>query len=299
MALARLAHFLAKSPEERWVTVRYFFRYGLSRSPYFPLRTRFRATPSETVYFWWSYLPLGFCPDRTFGEYWGDDMGELRFLWRFLRPGDTFLDVGAHHGIYSILAAKRLAGHGRVLAFEPSPRERRRMDLHVRMNRLPIVSVEPYAIGSNNGREGLFVVVSDFTTMNSLRHPALEGAVERVPVETRRLDDYLGQKNLDRLDLLKVDIEGGELELFRGAEDCLQRLRPLVICEVLDRVTAPWGYRAHEIVSLLEAKGYAWFEFQDDGTLRTHQLQADYPEVRNYLAVPREKVHAVQPWVTP
>lgn len=297
MALARLAHFLGKSPAERWVTVRYLFRYGLSRFPYFPLRTRFRASSTETIYFWWSYVPLGFCADRSFGEYWGDDTGELRFLWQFLRPGDSFFDIGAHHGVFSVIAAKRLAGEGRVAAFEPSPREQRRIELHVRLNGLSNVTVEPYAIGSKNGREELFVVVSDFTTMNSLRQPELEGAVEKVSVETHRLDDYIAQQKLDRLDLLKVDIEGGEFELLRGAEDCFQRLRPLLICEVLDPVTAPWGYRACKIVSLLQTKGYAWFEFREDGTLRAHELRAEYPEVRNYLSVPREKLHAVQAWV--
>jgi FkbM family methyltransferase len=298
-ALVRLARFLRKSPTERRVTVRYFARRGLSKLPYVPLRVRIPMPPDKPLFFWWSYVASEFRPERTLSEYWCGDVGELRFLWRFLRPGQVFLDLGAHHGVYSILAAKKLGNTGRVVAFEPSVRERRRLNLHLKLNRITTVSVEPYAVGSHNGKDRLFVVVSGFNSMNSLQLPHLDGTVAEVSIETRRLDDYITEKKMARLDLVKIDIEGGELQALRGAQDTLRRFRPLVVCEVLDWVTAPWGYPARAIVSHLAEIGYDWFQFREDGSLETHRPRQGYPEVKNYLAVPREKLEAVREWVRP
>ena len=63
------------------------------------------------------------------------ETAELAFVDRFLRPGMTVLDVGAHHGLYTLLASKRVGKHGRVISFEPSPREGRALRLHLLLNR--------------------------------------------------------------------------------------------------------------------------------------------------------------------
>lgn len=300
MALGqRLMRFVRKSSQARRVTIRYFARRGLSRVSFLPVRVWIRMSPSEVIHLWWSSLPAEYQPDRALREYWGKDVGELRFLWQFLRPGQTFVDVGAHHGIYSIYASKKLRNQGRVIAFEPSPRERRRLNLHLKMNGISSVTVEPYAAGARNGWERLFVVQSGFTTMNSLRSPALDSVFKEIQVETRGLDEYVKERNLTELDLLKIDTEGAELEVLAGAQSTLQRFRPVIICEVLDWVTKPWGYPAREIVSHLASQAYYWFEFRPDGTLQSHIPEAEYPAVKNYLAVPREKLNLVQNWVMP
>jgi len=298
MVLERVRRFLEKSPEQKWLTARFFTVVALSKLPYAPHRVRLSVPPSETIFFWWSYVAASFQSQRGISDYWGDDIGELRFLWRILRPGMTFLDVGAYHGIYTVVAAKRLGRGGKIVAFEPSARERRRLKVHLQLNRLPRVAVEPYALSSQNEKRSFYRVVSGPVSMNSLRHPAVQEPVEEVPVTTVRLDDYLKQEQMEQIDLAKIDTEGGELELFAGAQDMLSRLRPMVICEVLDFVTRPWGYPAREIIAQLREYDYEWFEFRQDGSLFAHQPKEEYPEVRNYLAVPREKLSTIREWVT-
>ena len=99
-----------------------------------------KMSPSDEIQFWWSYVVPYFDATRGFFDYWGHDLGDLRFLWRNLKPGIVFLDIGAHHGIYSIVAAKKLGTNGTVVAFEPSSREYRRLRLHLRLNRLQFSS---------------------------------------------------------------------------------------------------------------------------------------------------------------
>jgi FkbM family methyltransferase len=276
--------------------VRFFARKALSKLPYAPIRTGFTLAPGEPFHFWWSYVPMADHADRTLWEYWGDDLGELRFLWQFLTPGDVFFDVGAYHGIFSLVASKRLGRQGRIVAFEPSERERRRFELHMRWNGISGISLEPYAASSTSEPLRFFTVTSGFTTMNSLKRPPIDDPLREITVEAVSLDRYLEERKIARLDLMKIDVEGGEIEAFRGAAHMLEAIRPVVICEVLDWVARSWGHAAREVVSFLEERGYEWFDFRDDGTICGHEPRDKYPDARNYLAVPREKLAFVERW---
>jgi len=293
ISLRRVHSFLEKTPEQRWTTARFFATMWLARLSYAPHRVRLAVAPEERVHFWWSYFPASFSPDRGAFDYWGEDIGDLRFLWKYLRPGMTFLDIGAHHGVYSVIAAKKLGSSGRVVAFEPSPRERERLLVHLRHNGAKSVTVEPLALAEEEGKASFTIVVKGFTTMNSLRPPPINHPTEQVTVDTTTVDSYFESRQIDRVDLVKIDTEGGELAVFRGASKLLSQFRPVIVCEVLDLVTRAWGYRATEIVKALEAYGYQWFETLADGRLVRHRNRGEYPDTKNYVAVPSEKIACV------
>lgn len=279
----------------RQKTLRFFARKGLAKLPYLPVPVRAPLGPGATLNVWWSYMSETNIAGLPLTEYWSADGNELRFLWNFLRPGMSFFDVGAHHGMYSVVAAKKLSSQGQVIAFEPSLRERRRLMVHLHMNGVR-VRVEPYAITSVAGTFPFFIVRSGFTSMNSLALPPIQNPVTETKVNGISLDRYLIKNGIKRVDLVKIDIEGGELGAFQGARRMLESLRPVIICEVLDWVTGPWGYPAAEIVEFLGRFGYQWFDFCEDGTLATHNERDRYPEIRNYLAVPRENIDQIREW---
>jgi FkbM family methyltransferase len=296
VAVNRLVRFALKPASEKRVTVRFFARKALTKLPFAPVRVHLNVAPGEDIYFWWSYVPDVDHADRSLLEYWSDDLGELRFLWQFLKPGMAFFDVGAYHGVFSVIGGLKMSGEGRIVAFEPSPRERRRFDLHCRMNGLTGVRLEPYAVSAASGQAAFFTVKEGFTTMNSLKRPAIDHPLQQLSVDKLSLDQYLERHDIRAVDLMKIDVEGGELEAFLGAKKLLSCVRPLLICEVLDWVTRPWGYEAREIVERLRAQGYEWFDFCEDGTLRPLLLREAYSEFRNYLAVPKEKLTLIERW---
>lgn len=269
---------------------KFHLRQRLAELPYIPVPLRLCMSPREEIKLRWSYIVPFHDRSRYFFDYWGHDMPELQFLWHALTPGMTFFDVGSFHGIYALVAAKRLGHQGQVVAFEPSPAERRRLELHLRMNGFRSVRVEPCALGSASSKSEFFAVVRGDMTRGGLRPPASPDAVKPLAVEVVSLDQYVLNRSMDRIDVMKLDVEGGELDVFRGATRVLTEMRPMIICEVLDLATRAWGYEAKEIVTMLEKYDFVWFEFGRDGTLVPHKVKTGcYLEVKNYLAVPREK----------
>lgn len=281
------------------MSIRFHSRRILSKLPYVPTRLRLKISSDETVTFWWSYITPFFDPERGFFDYWGSDVGDLRFLWQFLRPGMTFFDIGAYHGIYSLIAAKRLGATGRIYTFEPSPRESRRLRVHFRWNSIRTARIEPYAVGGAAEAKTFFQVVSGDTTRNGLRPPASSDAVTAINVKTIALDSFIAENALRRVDIVKMDIEGGEIEALRGATQTIGKHRPVLICEVLDMATQPWGYDARAIILTLQQYDYAWFECLPDGALARHEIKDHYADIRNYVAVPREKCRATLDLISP
>jgi len=256
----------------------------------------------------WHRLPLPALPVRLLwgGWYlpWNDVMGrhmrsrdnfeegEQRFLLKFLKDGMCFFDIGAHQGLYTLLASKRVSASGRVFAFEPSPRELRRLKMNLFLNRCRNVHVVPYALGSNQGKARLFVCLGQETGCNSLRPPIVSEPIREVEVPITTLDRFFEDNGINKVDFIKLDVEGAELEVLKGAIRVLSYFRPLILSELADMRTEPWGYRSAEIYDFLVTKRYQWFSITPEGRLQHCSKKEDFHE--NLLAVPGERVSPVE-----
>lgn len=223
----------------------------------------------------------------------GFENAERNLIERLLQPGMTVLDIGAHHGFFTLLASRKVGAAGRVLAVEPSPRERRKLLRHLRLNRCANVRVEACALGSVPGETELFVVVGSETGCNSLRPPNTAEPTERVRVPVLTVDACLERAKMPRVDFVKLDVEGGELEVLKGAVGLLERRpRPFFLCEVQEIRTRPWGYASREIIEFLRTRGYRWFAPQGQGKLMA--VPVDQVEFDgNFLAYPSERVQEI------
>ncbi|MBS1875383.1 MAG: FkbM family methyltransferase [Acidobacteria bacterium] len=200
----------------------------------------------------------------------------------------TFIDIGAHHGLYTLLASRMVKETGRVVAFEPSPRERRRLRKHVWINRCANVRIEEFALGKAPGLDHLYVVRGRETGCNSRRPPVNAGTTTLLPVRVTSLDEYCRANLIGTVDFIKLDAEGAELEILEGMTDILAGpQRPLFLCEVDDHRTQPWGYPSKRILEYLKERRYEWFGLRADGA----PVSLDRKECYNLLAVPVERVH--------
>jgi len=221
-----------------------------------------------------------------FGEI---EKAEILFVERYLRAGMTVLDIGAHHGLYTLLASKQVGGAGRVVAFEPSPRERAQLLRNLNINFCSNVRVEACALGKERSQEELFLVNGGEDGCNSLRPPVVESGVSPVSVRVARLDDWLEKERIERVDFIKLDVEGGERDVLRGAAKLLAREpRPVIFAEVQDVRTGPWGYPAKVIIEHLVQRGYTWFAIEAEG-LRDLDVSANTFD-GNFVACPEERI---------
>jgi len=219
------------------------------------------------------------------------EIAERLFVERFLRPGMNVLDIGAHHGFYTLLASQKVSPTGRVVAFEPSPREYRKLLRHLRLNGCDNVRARNCALGSREGKAELFLVEGRETGCNSLRPPNAGEPTKTVPASVSTLDSCLKQEKVDQVDFIKLDVEGAEMEVLQGAEELLARLpRPVFLCEVQDVRCRPWGYEAREIILLLERLGYDWFLPTVTGGLEP-VCAGETRFNGNFVAVPIERLY--------
>jgi FkbM family methyltransferase len=229
----------------------------------------------------------------------GFETAETHFIQRYLRPGVTVLDIGAHHGFYTLLASRLVGRTGRVLAFEPSPRERKRLERHVRLNSCSNVRTFRIALGAADKNADLYLVDGAEDWCNSLRPPArdgpggISGNTRKVGVKVKVLDEFLTELGVSKIDFVKLDVEGAELEVLQGASQLLHSsYRPVFLIEVEDIRTEPWGYKANEIVRFLAQIGYRWFRLSPDGRPSPIPSNLDKYEA-NFVAAPQEKAEAL------
>jgi len=215
---------------------------------------------------WW-LAQNDVCSDAVFtGNF---EEGERRFVERFLRPGMVVLDIGAHNGFYTMLAARKVGKSGQVIAFEPSPRERQRLLRHLRMNRLLANVVVCYlALDRSKGEDTLFVVEGRDTGCNSLRPPMVDESVKTMRVQKTSLDNFLGEGMVLKVDFIKMDVEGAELNVLEGATELLSRRpRPVILAELADTRSSGWGHPACAVYDLLVERGFQWFSVDRQGAL--------------------------------
>jgi FkbM family methyltransferase len=169
--------------------------------------------------------------DFYFGLY---DRYELRLVVEHL-DGD-FVDVGAHVGMYAVRGARKLHGNGRVLAFEPNPTARAQLEENLVLNGCDNVIVSAAAAAAQAGRATLHVPATSDPSFSSL-----EGGrfAEGSPVEvaTEAIDTAVAEHDL-RPSVLKIDVEGSELEVLAGARATIDEFRPAVLVEVGERTAA-------------------------------------------------------------
>jgi FkbM family methyltransferase len=141
---------------------------------------------------------------------------ELGLFERCIRDRDVVIDVGAHIGLYSLVAARSVGSAGRVVAFEPSRENFALLSRNVRANGYDHVRLVRAALAGQNGRASL-QLSPDNTGDNSLVAPAPRSSARTVEtVETMTLDSYLSSEG-SGVDVIKMDVQGGEPQVLDGA----------------------------------------------------------------------------------
>ena len=209
------------------------------------------------------------------------ERAELEFILRVLQPGMTFFDVGANIGLFSLAAGEKLREYRSALyAFEPCALTYTNLKANLLKNKLTAVQAIHAALSDQTGEANLYINASLKDALNSLEDPSYSDAevVGREVVQTITLDDFVVRENIARVDVMKVDVEGAELQVFRGGRKLLERPdAPLILYEGYSWCTAGFHYHPVELMWLLEEFGYELFILDpESGSVRQRKSGESY-----------------------
>jgi FkbM family methyltransferase len=210
-----------------------------------------------------------------------------RAVIEHLRPDDVFVDIGAHVGYYTVLAALMVGPGGKVVAFEPTPRTHRELSSNTKG--LANVTLVPAAAWDSPAR----LTLRDFgrrqSSFNSVLAPRLSKAIpyESIEVDAVAVDDWLDAHGvLPRF--IKIDAESAEYRIIKGLARTIERYHPILSVEIGD-YDLPGVPTSAELIRSLLTQGYDAWQYRD-GRLEPHRLANAY-SYDNLLFIPNGQRH--------
>lgn len=179
-------------------------------------------------------------------------------ITRLLRPGSTYIDIGANIGTTTIPAARVVGPGGRVVSVEAHPTVAAYLKENIALNGLGNVMLHGCAVDSSGGT----VRFADLRADDTNRIVADGSGIE---VPSRTLDDIASE--CDYVELLKIDVEGAELRVLRGGQETLRRARAVYV-EVADAFLRAFGSSAAELIGLLRQSGFHLYAVSEDLSLQ-------------------------------
>jgi FkbM family methyltransferase len=193
------------------------------------------------------------------------EAGTTAVLIDALKPGDIFIDVGAHIGYFTLLASSLVGAQGRVFSFEPEERNHAALLNHLRINNTTNVLPHRWALGSGVGVTDLYI------------HPHMDGAhstwnirprlfpkdqdkITSAPVFATSLDALFNGVYPTNIKAIKIDVEGFETEVLKGMQNLLNAVRvPVVVVEINETLLKECKTSEQEIRQMMTSRGYRIF----------------------------------------
>jgi FkbM family methyltransferase len=200
-----------------------------------------------------------------FGEY---EREVTAVIDSILRPGDTVVDAGANFGHFSLIASRKAGPTGHVHAFEPMPQMADRLRRNLHTNGADNVTVNVAALGEQPGTATIHVPPPGVPSGHASLGEVGFQAAQKVECPVVPLDDYLCKAGIEHVDLLKVDVEGSELRLLKGARQMLSSANPPMITLECNYETAQaFGYDPPQMLDFLRGvnNGYVFYEIVSGG----------------------------------
>ena len=189
-----------------------------------------------------------------------------RLIKRLVRPGHTCLDVGANVGTHTLLMAFAAGAAGRVISLEPHPDLRQRLAENVALNGLDSVTLVPAALSDADGEATLYTFADDmFNRGCSSLRPTVETKCE-MTIRTLTGRTLTAQAQIDRCDLIKIDVEGHELVALRQLADLIELHRPVLLFEYGVNYWQAHDAALADALALARGWGYVLFTVKDDVT---------------------------------
>jgi len=202
----------------------------------------------------------------NFGDY---EAKELNMLQKFLKKDSVILDIGANIGWYCLNLSKYVP-LGCIIAFEPIPKTFEYLKNNIKINNIKNVKINDFGLSD---AEGAFEFYYDpkLSGSSSLKSLHESRKHEIVKCKLKRLDDLIINLT-SRIDLIKCDVEGGELFVIKGALETLKKMKPVLFLELLRKWSAKFGYHPNDAIRLLKEIGYDCYFIDNNNLIKIAEI---------------------------
>ncbi len=202
---------------------------------------------------------------------------EMVLIPKILHNPEVIVDVGANYGPYSFFLSK-IYPNSKIFAFEPSTRTFNIFKKIVKKFNLQNVIPIKKGLGSIEEKKEIFMpsyytILAYVSYKNSNKNK--EDLTEEIDVTT--LDSFVKRNGLKKLDFIKCDVEGFELQVFKGAKKTLKKLKPIVFVEIEERHTKKYGTNPQDVLKLFKGLGYLCYSVKKDKISKTERVSKEIP----------------------
>lgn len=207
----------------------------------------------------------------------GFEVDEIEFMQMFLKEGDTFIDIGANIGLFSLMASGIVGDSGKVICYEPSPTTFTRLQENISLNNFRNIEARNIGLSDTNGILKLNISESGYEAWNTFAGNSQDNYFQKaVEVNVSALDDELTGIDKSKISLLKIDVEGWEKFVLKGASRFFSDYSPVLMIEFTEANTFSAGYLVQDIYDMLQEIGYSWISFRE-GKLFPAEKKLHYP----------------------
>lgn len=185
---------------------------------------------------------------------------ERNLIFFLAGKSKVIFDIGANVGWYS-LNFEKLDAVERIYSFEPVPYTYDYLTRHIAFNQCSKIEPNNIALTDAEG-EVVFYWSETETGSSSMRNIQDRESVHETKCRATTMDNYAKQNDI-QLDMIKCDVEGSELFVFKGGMDVISRDKPFIFTEMLRKWSAKFGYHPNDIIELLSSAGYRCFAYVD------------------------------------
>lgn len=219
--------------------------------------------------------------------YWrgSHDWAPIFVLEKNLFKGDTFIDIGANQGEYTLWAARKIGQKGLILAYEPSDEIFDQLENNIKLNEQISPTVHLRKVGLSDKAETLKLYTKKGPNegVNTL-FPSKDHELEIGEIELTTLDLEMENYSVSKISLVKIDVEGAELNVLKGAKNTLIHYSPKLLVEINRQSCLSAGYDPIEIINFLEKINYKLFVIGLRGRLTKLNINS-IPEFCNLFAI--------------
>ena len=186
---------------------------------------------------------------------------ESKIMEEKIEMGNIVVDVGANIGLHTLNMAKIVGNTGQVFAFEPDPSNFEILKKNVKINNYKNIIVERKAVGDKHGRTTLYQ--SDHPGKNRI-FPQTEQAKSQVQVELTNLDNYFDSDMIDKINFIKIDVEGLEFSVLKGMKNILKNSKKIkILFEFMPENTMEVGFTPIELLNYLTSNNFKLYCMDD------------------------------------